>query len=172
MSSSENVTYEPGETTVFQNGLQLSQGLLSRVIAKSGMPVTFDTVGGGASAVTFHSVPDGAAVFSRPQTDGWVYVSNSEALVGGVGAIYFNSQGQKTGYSRILSGTARNCGGGKTWWNTWLTCEEYDAGQVWEVSPWGEYSHKTVVSKRMMNYESVAYDNRNVSAPKIYATVE
>ena len=83
-------------------------------------------------------LPDGAAVFSRPETDGWVYASNSESSSGGVGAIYFNSQGEVIDYKMLLSGTQRNCGGGKTFWNTWLTCEEVPDGQVWEVDPWNE----------------------------------
>ena len=42
----------------------------------------------------FHYKPDGAAVFAGSD-GGWVYVSNSESSSdGGVGAIYFNSQGE------------------------------------------------------------------------------
>jgi Bacterial protein of unknown function (DUF839) len=147
------------------------------VIASSGSPVRFDVaIGGGSSSSTekFHRFPDGAAVFSRFETEGWVYVSNSESLTeGGVGAIYFNSKGQVTGYVRLLSGTVRNCGGGKSFWNTWITCEEYDEGRIWEVDPWGSYSQLTVMGGDLLaNYESVAYDNRNSSHPTFYVTVD
>jgi Bacterial protein of unknown function (DUF839) len=172
------VDYEPGETNVHQNGLMLSQGLLSRIIAVSGSPVKFYSPAGrlSLSAIPFHMYPDGAVVFSRPETDGWVYVTNSEdELAGGVGAIYFDSHGHVKGYQKILSGTSRNCGGGKMFWNTWLTAEEHDDGQIWQVDPWGSSfaPHATVLSsKRKMNYESVAYDNRKMSRPRFYATVE
>jgi hypothetical protein len=147
------------------------------VIASTGSPVRFDVNnenGVSSSADRFHLAPDGGAVFSRPATDGWVYVSNSESATdGGVGAIYFNSQGQVTGYKRILSGTRRNCGGGKSFWNTWITCEEYEEGQIWEVDPWGSYSQLTVLGGDLLaNYESCAYDNRNISNPKFYVTVD
>jgi secreted PhoX family phosphatase len=73
-------------------------------------------------------------VFEDTATGGWIYVSNSESSSnGGVGAITFDSEGNVIGYQRILSGTRRNCGGGKSFFNTWLTCEEADGGQVYEV---------------------------------------
>ena len=70
-------------TCLYENDLQLSTGLTSRIIATGGSSVA-------GSTDTFHSLPDGAAVFSRAGTDGWAYVSNSESSSsGGVGAIYF-----------------------------------------------------------------------------------
>jgi secreted PhoX family phosphatase len=45
-------------------------------------------------------------------------------------------------YKRILTETTRNCGGGKTFWNTWMTCEEKDNGQVWEVRSFSNISSK------------------------------
>ena len=133
----DKIIYLPGHGSVHQNGLLLSQGLRSRVIATSGTAVSFDIGVGQSSIERFHRRPDGGAVFSRRETPGWVYVSNSETVRGGgVGAIYFNDNGQVIGYKRILSGTNFNCGGGKTFWNTWLSCEENENGQIWYVLQW------------------------------------
>ena len=115
---------------------QLSTGLTSRILAEGRLPVRY--ADGQFSAENFHLLPDGAAVFSRPETEGWVYLSNSESSSGGVGALYFDSHGQVINYKMLLSGTERNCGGGATFWNTWLSCEEVPHGQVWEVDPWDE----------------------------------
>ena len=101
-------------------------------------------------------------------------MSNSENLTdGGVGAITFNSQGQVINYQRILRGTRRNCGGGKTFWKTWMTCEEVPGGQVWEVDPWGRRpGRQTIMGKQGAMYESAAYDNRNPSKPTFYITTD
>ena len=38
-------------------------------------------------------------------------------------------------YYMILEGTAKNCGGGKTPWDTWISCEERKEGRCWEADP-------------------------------------
>lgn len=123
----------------------LSKGLSAKIVATSGLQVPY--ADGTFSSSTFHKDPDGGAVFADPNGNGWVYVSNSEVSnsKGGVGALYFNSDGQVIEYRMLLSGTSRNCGGGKTPWNTWLSCEEIENGHVWEVDPWNGYSTKTIV---------------------------
>ena len=38
-------------------------------------------------------------------------------------------------YKPLLRNTSRNCGGGLTPWNTWISCEEVRGGQCWQVDP-------------------------------------
>jgi Bacterial protein of unknown function (DUF839) len=170
-----NVTYAPGKATVYENGLVLSQGLTSRLIAVTGQPVKY--ANGQQSDVVFHTLPDGAAVFQDPNAKNYKYVSNSEDETnGGVGSITFDEQGNVIGYERLLSGTKRNCGGGKTFWNTWLSCEEVAGGEIWEVDPFATgavKARKTLLSKPYPSwYESAAYDNRNPQQPTFYATID
>lgn len=176
-------TYRPGEKTVLMEGLYLSTGLAARKIAAKGQRVPFDT--GGHSIEVFHTAPDGAAVFEDPATGDYVYASNSEsALDGGVGVIRFNAQGHVKGYQRLLfrdphtgsankTVTSRNCGVGKTPWDTLITCEEKPDGRVWEVDPWGEEPGRmTRMVAQGRSYESSAFDNRDKYHPIFFITTD
>ncbi|WP_405605544.1 PhoX family protein [Streptomyces sp. NBC_01410] len=115
--------------TADANGIQLPSGFSSRVIARSGQRV-------GSTSYTWHNAPDGGACFA--DGSGWIYVSNSEINPsGGASAVKFSSAGAITGAYRILSNTRQNCAGGKTPWNTWLSCEEVSLGYVYETDPYG-----------------------------------
>jgi secreted PhoX family phosphatase len=132
------------------NGIQLPAGFTSRVIARTGQKV-------GSTSYTWHKAPDGGACFA--DGSGWIYVSNSEiSSTGGASAVKFSSTGAITGAYRILSNTNRNCAGGATPWNTWLSCEEVSTGYVYETDPWGVNAAVRRPAMGRFNHEAAAAD--------------
>ncbi|OUS26991.1 translocation protein TolB [Gammaproteobacteria bacterium 45_16_T64] len=140
------------------NGVRLPAGYRSRIIAITGSQVT------PQSDYVWHKDPDGGATYAT-EDGGWVYVSNSEAYrpkrTGGVGAIRFNASGDIVDAYSILRGTTSNCAGGATPWNTWLSCEEYEKGQVWECDPFGKAPAIVRPALGTFAHEAVAVDTKH-----------
>lgn len=138
------------------NGIMLPEGYRSRVVAETGKTPLPD------GDYVWHAEPDGGATYAA-QDGGWIYVSNSEvpATGGGVGALRFNSRGDLVDAYSILSGSSSNCAGGKTPWNTWLSCEEMDHGLVFECDPFGEKFAQVRPALGAFRHEAVAVDTLN-----------
>jgi uncharacterized protein len=182
--------YGPMSATADANGLRLPAGFTSRIIARTGLTVP-------GTSHRWHLAPDGGACF--PMTDGgWAYTSNSEVPLvpgvssGGAGMIRFSAAGTIVEARGILSGTMLNCAGGPTPWGSWLSCEEFFGGRVWECyldgrapqvrGALGTFSHEAVavdpVARRLYLTEDESdgrfYQFRpsswpNLSSGKLYA---
>ena len=148
------------------NGIRLPAGFTSRLLATSGQVVA-------GTSYTWHLAPDGGATFPSAG-GGWVYVSNAELYKGGVGALRFAPDGSVVDAYTILSGTRINCAGGPTPWGTWLSCEEYGRGRVWECDPqrpgqgvvrpaMGTFSHEAAAVDPVTGYVYLTEDADDTS---------
>lgn len=141
--------------------VRVPAGFGIRAIATANTPVPTP---GGAGVNTFpfnwHINPDGGATFAQPG-GGWVYTSNSEATPGGCGAIAFDASGAVVDAYSILNGTANNCAGGATPWDTWVSCEETANGQCWECDPFQPGQGVAKPSLGFFAHEAIAVDPVN-----------
>ena len=133
--------------------LALPQGFRYQVLAEEGVTRL-------ESGEFSPSDPDGAAAFPAPDGNGVVLVSNHEignsephpvpliegfvydpAGRGGTTTIEVAPDGSRVRQYVSLAGTYKNCAGGRTPWNTWLSCEETERvlekphGYIFEVDP-------------------------------------
>lgn len=157
--------YGPPVGSPNEFGLTLPEGFSSRLVAKGSSPIP-------GTAYDFPIFPDGSATYALDD-GGWILAVNSETPIapepappigggpqrgGGASGIRFRADGSVADAYRILSGTSTNCAGGKTPWGTWLSCEEVDAGLVWECDPTGA---KPAVARPAMGtfkHEAVCVD--------------
>lgn len=162
-----------GEPNEF--GVRLPEGFTMRTVASAGQAV-------GSSGYPWHIFPDGGGVMPRVG-GGWYYISNSEVPgvgtigfsfpelapltdpletlvpgLGGASAIEFAADGSIVDAYRILSGTTFNCSGCVTPWQTWLSCEEIPAGQVWECDPTGREAAVARPALGLFSHEATAID--------------
>ncbi len=134
-----------------ENGVRVPEGFTARVVARSEQVVE-------GTDYVWHAAPDGGATFLA-EDGGYVYVSNSEVLVGGgVSALRFDADGKLLDAYRILSDTQINCAGGPTPWGTWLSCEEKGAGKVWECDPFGRVEAVMRPALGVFKHEAVTVD--------------
>ncbi len=124
----------------------------------------FQRRGGGSVLVVNHEI-GGSEAHKVPQLDGLTF---DAAAHGGTTTIEVDRHGRVTRHYVSLAGTLNNCAGGRTPWETWITCEETDKvlagtphGYCFEVDPHDEAANRDPRPIRCLGrfaHESVVVD--------------
>ena len=135
------------------NDIRLPEGFTSRLIGRGNLPV---------EGTTFQMpvFADGSATYDQPD-GGWILAVNSENPLpgeGGAFAIRFDNAGEVVDAYRILDGTQTNCSGGKTPWDTWLSCEEHALGHTWDCDIYGKKPAVELPALGTFSHEAACVD--------------
>jgi secreted PhoX family phosphatase len=141
-------------------------------LLESGEPTPSDPDGmasfvrhrGNGSVLVYNHEISGSEPFPVPHPDGLVY---DDTAKGGTTTLEVDRHGKRIREYVSVAGTNNNCAGGRTPWDTWLTCEETETvtgkphGYVFEVDPYrlepGE-APKPIKAMGRYAHESLAVD--------------